>query len=146
MKRFSGAVISAHKVKASDGSPASTLGSRGMEPVREPMMPEALWREVLGEFLRDERMRQRRILTEVSAVAGVSPQYSSEIERGRKEPSSEILAAVAGALGLTLLDVTAGVAAKLTAVQEIPVVVSSSGAAVQLSAPTSGRVQLRLVA
>ncbi|WP_413453080.1 helix-turn-helix domain-containing protein [Georgenia sp. 1P01AC] len=42
----------------------------------------------------------------MAARAGVSPQYLSEVERGRKEPSSEVLAAVAGALDLTLADVT----------------------------------------
>src|SRR6478736_2955821 len=64
-----------------------------------------LWRDVLGEVLRGERLAQERILTEVAATAGVSPQYLSEIERGRKEPSSEVLGAVADALGLELVDV-----------------------------------------
>jgi transcriptional regulator with XRE-family HTH domain len=36
----------------------------------------------------------------------VSPQYLSEIERGRKDPSSEVLAAISGALGLSVLDLT----------------------------------------
>ncbi|WP_173921518.1 helix-turn-helix domain-containing protein [Agromyces sp. Marseille-P2726] len=72
-----------------------------------------LWRHVLGEVLRGERLEQERILTEVAAAAGVSPQYLSEIERGRKEPSSEILGSVAGALGLDLLDVVARVASRL---------------------------------
>lgn len=72
-----------------------------------------LWREALGAYLRRERLAQERILADVAGVADVSTQYLSEIERGRKEPSSEILAAVAEALGLTLLDVAAGVAAEL---------------------------------
>ncbi len=72
-----------------------------------------LWREVLGAVLRAERLGQRRILAEVAGDAGVSTQYLSEIERGRKEPSSEILAAVSRALGLTLLDVAARVAGEL---------------------------------
>jgi DNA-binding XRE family transcriptional regulator len=67
--------------------------------------PEPLWRHVLGEVLRGERLDQDRILTEVASTAGVSPQYLSEIERGRKEPSSEILGSVAHALGLELVDV-----------------------------------------
>ena len=46
-----------------------------------------LWRNVLGEVLRGERLEQERILTEVAATAGVSPQYLSEVERGRKEAS-----------------------------------------------------------
>ena len=64
-------------------------------------------------MLRTERQEQRRILTEVAETAGVSPQYLSEIERGRKEPSSEILGSVAGALGLGLGDLAARVAARL---------------------------------
>jgi transcriptional regulator with XRE-family HTH domain len=42
----------------------------------------------------------------VAGRAGVSPQYLSELERGLKDPSSEVLSAVAGALGLTVLDLT----------------------------------------
>lgn len=70
-----------------------------------PNAPKPLWRHVLGEVLRGERLDQERILTEVAATAGVSPQYLSEIERGRKEPSSEVLGSVAEALGLDLVDV-----------------------------------------
>jgi transcriptional regulator with XRE-family HTH domain len=71
--------------------------------------PEPLWREVLGERLRSLRRRRGRTLSETAAQAGISPQYLSEIERGRKEPSSEMIAAVAGALGSTLLDLTSQV-------------------------------------
>jgi transcriptional regulator with XRE-family HTH domain len=74
-----------------------------------------LWRNVLGEVLRGERLEQERILTEVAATAGVSPQYLSEVERGRKEASSEVLGAVAEALGLELADVVGRVAGRLGA-------------------------------
>lgn len=74
-----------------------------------------LWRHVLGEVLRRERLGQERILTEVATTAGVSPQYLSEIERGRKEPSSEILGSVAEALGLELFDVVHRVGERLGA-------------------------------
>ena len=50
---------------------------------------------------------------ETARRAGISPQYLSEIERGRKEPSSELIAAVAGALDTSLLVLTAQVAADL---------------------------------
>lgn len=70
---------------------------------------EPLWREAVGQELRDERQRQKRTLADVSEKSGVSIQYLSEIERGRKEPSSEILGAVAGALGMRLVDLTARV-------------------------------------
>ena len=49
--------------------------------------------------LREERRTTGRTLADVAGQAGVSTQYLSEIERGRKEPSSEVLQAVAGALG-----------------------------------------------
>jgi transcriptional regulator with XRE-family HTH domain len=81
---------------------------RPLDP-RRPAGPEPLWREVLGERLRTLRRRRGRTLSETAAQAGISPQYLSEIERGRKEPSSEMIAAVAGALGTTLLDLTSQV-------------------------------------
>ena len=75
---------------------------------------EPLWRHVLGEYLRRLRHRRGQTLGDVAARAGVSPQYLSEIERGVKEPSSEMIAAVAGALDVTLVDLTLGVAAELS--------------------------------
>ena len=73
---------------------------------REPHRREPLWREVLGHRLRTLRREQGETLMETAARAGISPQYLSEIERGRKEPSSEMIAALAGALDLTLIDLT----------------------------------------
>ena len=75
---------------------------------------EPLWREAVGTVLREERHRQERTLTDVSEESGVSTQYLSEVERGRKEPSSEILGAVAGALGLRLVDLTARITRTLS--------------------------------
>ena len=71
-------------------------------PAQEPAAPEPLWREVLGDQLRELRRRHQESLAETAARAGISPQYLSEVERGLKEPSSEMIAAVAGALGTTL--------------------------------------------
>lgn len=68
--------------------------------------PEPLWREVVGSELRRERLRRGERISDVARRAGVSPQYLSELERGRKDPSSEMLSSVAGSLDLTLLDVT----------------------------------------
>lgn len=62
-------------------------------------------RHVLGEVLRDERRAQQRTLAEVAGDAAVSLAYLSEIERGTKEVSSELLDAVVGSLGLELADV-----------------------------------------
>ncbi len=73
---------------------------------REPRAQEPLWREVLGRRLRTLRLDQQETLAETAGRAGISPQYLSEIERGRKEPSSEMIAALAGALGTTLIGLT----------------------------------------
>ena len=84
------------------------------EPLRpRPLRPEPLWREVLGHRLRALRLDQRETLAETAGRAGISPQYLSEIERGRKEPSSEMIAALAGALGTTLIGLTEQVAGDL---------------------------------
>lgn len=69
-------------------------------------MAEPLLRSVHGKILRRARQRQGKTLGEVAQTAGISMQYLSEIERGRKEPSSEILAAVCRALGWSLLNLT----------------------------------------
>lgn len=83
-------------------------------PQRSPEpTPEPLWREAVGHELREERRTAGRTLADVAGHAGVSTQYLSEVERGRKEPSSEVLGAVAGALGLRLLDLTSRVSRRL---------------------------------
>ncbi|QIX27012.1 helix-turn-helix transcriptional regulator [Nocardioides sp. JQ2195] len=64
-----------------------------------------LFRRILGEVLRAHRMRRGLTLREVSAEARVSLGYISEIERGQKEASSELLASLCGALDLPLSDV-----------------------------------------
>ncbi len=81
------------------------------QPLSRP--PEPLWREVLGQRLRTLRQDQRETLAETAGRAGISPQYLSEIERGRKEPSSEMIAALAGALGTTLTVLTEQVSGDL---------------------------------
>jgi DNA-binding XRE family transcriptional regulator len=84
------------------------------EPLRHQAPPqEPLWREVLGRRLRALRLDHRETLSQTAARAGISPQYLSEIERGRKEPSSEMIAALAGALGTTLTGLTEQVAGDL---------------------------------
>ncbi|MFS8098588.1 helix-turn-helix domain-containing protein [Lentzea alba] len=75
--------------------------------------PEPLWREALGRKLRETREARGDRLVDVADRAGISVQYLSEIERGRKEPSSEMIAAVAGALGVDLADLLIGVAGQV---------------------------------
>jgi transcriptional regulator with XRE-family HTH domain len=76
--------------------------------------PEPLWREAVGSQLREERRGRGERIVDVAERAGVSPQYLSEIERGRKDPSSEVLSAVAGALGVSVLDLTRRASRHLT--------------------------------
>lgn len=68
-----------------------------------------LLRTVLGDVLRRIRLDQRRTLADVADAARVSMPYLSELERGRKEASSEILAALCDALGIELSELLAAV-------------------------------------
>jgi transcriptional regulator with XRE-family HTH domain len=74
---------------------------------------EPLWRQGLGEQLRADRVRRGERIADVAQRAGVSPQYLSELERGKKDASSEILAAVAGALELTVAQLTLSAGTRL---------------------------------
>jgi DNA-binding XRE family transcriptional regulator len=100
-------------------APAQPTGPGHDErPARRPSRwtsdgDQPLWREAAGDVLRDERQRAERTLSDVASDSGISVQYLSEIERGLKDPSSEMLAAAAGALGLTLGDLTAEVSRRL---------------------------------
>ena len=58
-------------------------------------------RREIGDVLRENRHRQGRTLREVSGVARVSLGYLSEVERGQKEASSELLSSIAASLGLS---------------------------------------------
>jgi transcriptional regulator with XRE-family HTH domain len=64
-----------------------------------------LLRQLLGDALRHSRLRQERTLREVSAAARVSLGYLSEVERGQKEASSELLSSICDALDVRLADV-----------------------------------------
>lgn len=87
-----------------------TLPTKPARPTpRAPREPEPLWRDALGDQLRRLRHERGERLADTAERAGVSPQYLSEIERGLKEPSSEMIAAVAGALEVTLVELTAAV-------------------------------------
>lgn len=77
--------------------------------------PEPLLRDLLGVELRTERLAQHRTQDDVARSAGISTQYLSEVERGRKDPSSEVLGAISGALSLPLLDLTVRAARTLHA-------------------------------
>jgi transcriptional regulator with XRE-family HTH domain len=66
---------------------------------------DELWRRALGRRLRELRLARGERLDDTASRAGISPQYLSEIERGRKDASSEMIAAVIGALESTLAQV-----------------------------------------
>jgi transcriptional regulator with XRE-family HTH domain len=68
---------------------------------------------VLGDALRRTRRMQRRTLADVAGAAKVSMPYLSEVERGRKEASSEVLAAICAALGIDLADLVAEIGSDL---------------------------------
>lgn len=87
--------------------------------------PEPLWRELLGRRLRAIREHRGDRLVDVAERAGVSPQYLSEIERGRKEPSSEMIAAVSGALDTDMIRLLGGISAELTRAPSGPVLLAA---------------------
>ncbi|MFI0509030.1 hypothetical protein RKD19_007616 [Streptomyces canus] len=86
-------------------------------PPKEPAARESrepLWRDLVGDVLRRERLAQERTLKDVADAARISMPYLSEVERGRKEASSEVLAAAAQALGLGLGDLLSLAQGELT--------------------------------
>ena len=93
-----------------------------------------LLRTQLGNTLRGHRQRQRRTLRDVSGVARVSLGYLSEVERGQKEASSELLASICDALDLELADLLAEVSLELRvagggAVRPLPAAAARPGEA-----------------
>lgn len=76
-----------------------------------------LLRRLVGDVLRRHRLRQSRTLRDVSAAARVSLGYLSEVERGRKEASSELLAAICAALDVSLADILREVSDDLAAIE-----------------------------
>ena len=102
-----------------------------------------LLRNALGETLRGARVGQRRTLREVSTVANVSLGYLSEVERGRKEASSELLAAICDALDLELSDVLDSAS---TALRSEPTAAMTTRLTSDLvSGPAAADSQLRIV-
>src|SRR4051812_48163006 len=93
-----------------------------------------LLRTQLGNTLRGHRLRQRRTLRDVSGRARVSLGYLSEVERGQKEASSELLASICDALDVELADLLAEVSQELrgaAAVRPLPQTAESAAAPAQ---------------
>lgn len=89
-----------------------------MQPTRQQ---QPVMREHIGDVLRTIRRRQGRTLREVSAEAQVSLGYLSEVERGQKEASSELLYAICRALGVPLSLVLREVSDRIAVVEGIAV-------------------------
>lgn len=94
-----------HTVKIADPASVSNTPSHGKKMI--------LLRQVIGEELRRRRNEQSRTLRDVSRDAQVSLGYLSELERGQKEASSELLAAVCSALDTPLSVLLAGVSTEV---------------------------------
>jgi len=71
---------------------------------RADAAPEQLWRDALGAQLRRMRSERGERLEQTARRAGISPQYLSEVERGRKDASSEMISAILGALDSDLVE------------------------------------------
>ncbi|MCC2593135.1 helix-turn-helix domain-containing protein [Tessaracoccus sp. OS52] len=80
-------------------------------------MKTILIRKVMGETLREIRMGASMTLREVSVASMVSLGYLSEIERGHKEASSEVLFSISAALGVSLSDLLAMVSDKVSQIE-----------------------------
>jgi transcriptional regulator with XRE-family HTH domain len=78
-----------------------------------------LLRQEIGDVLRDARRQQGRTLREVSSVARVSLGYLSEVERGQKEASSELLSSICGALDVPLSSVLRAVSQRVAAAENL---------------------------
>jgi XRE family transcriptional regulator, stress-response regulator len=85
----------------------------------ESAIKPVLVRQLIGESLREERIAQARTLREVSKAAQVSLGYLSEVERGQKEASSELLAAICAALDVPLSTVLNVVSEKMAQHEQI---------------------------
>ncbi len=99
--------------------------------------PEPLLRRAVGDLLRRERQRQGLSLRQLAARSQVSLAFLSEIERGRKEPSSEVLAAICRALRLPLVDLVAALHEELGGAALA--LTSQAGPAASRPAPAASR-------
>jgi transcriptional regulator with XRE-family HTH domain len=106
-----------------------------------------LLRRVIGDALRARRQGQHRTLREVSTAANVSLGYLSEIERGQKEASSELLAAICDALGARLSEVLGEVSDTLSLAEGMEGVLTPvDDKSVSAPAPAKTDASLRKVA
>jgi transcriptional regulator with XRE-family HTH domain len=98
-----------------------------------------LLRRVIGDALRARRQSQQRTLREVSTAANVSLGYLSEIERGQKEASSELLSSICDALGAQLSEVLRDVSDTMALAESMDDVLVPVGESADESPATSAR-------
>ena len=96
-----------------------------------------LLRKVIGDALRARRLAQHRTLREVSTAANVSLGYLSEIERGHKEASSELLASICDALGARLSEMLTDVSATFALAEQMESARAAPAAAEVPAAPAA---------
>jgi transcriptional regulator with XRE-family HTH domain len=101
-----------------------------------------LLRRILGDTLRSQRLAQRRTLREVSSAAKVSLGYLSEVERGQKEASSELLSSICEALGVPRSEVLRDVSDTLEVAEAAPAASASVFNAVEPVASLGGGAAL----
>src|SRR5436305_14450516 len=106
-----------------------------------------LFRRLLGDVLRRHRQRQGRTLRDVAAAARISLGYLSEVERGLKEASSELLASLCEALNVSLADVLREVSHDISVVEHSPLMAAGFAPTNRISPPVAARpVAVRPVA
>lgn len=110
-----------------------------LSPPTAPPSPMILLRRVVGEALRNRRQEQGRTLREVSGRAQVSLGYLSEVERGQKEASSELLGGICAALDLSLAELLDEVSDEIRRQERVPSISAVPG-------PVSARVWTRVAA
>lgn len=110
------------------------IGPDGRPSPRE--RPRPLLRTMLGDVLRRTRLGQGRTLADVARAARVSMPYLSEVERGRKEASSEVLAAICDALQIELADLLAATGRDLTQTGNRGARIVRLGSAGELASPS----------
>src|SRR5262245_32126368 len=126
----------------------AATGYRGVHPSDGDRRgwPMILLRRVIGDALRARRQSQHRTLREVSTAANVSLGYLSEIERGQKEASSELLASICDALGAQLSELLREVSHTVEAAERVgvsagrPVLVPAMAAATAAPHTANGHV------
>jgi hypothetical protein len=110
------APVGSRRLARSTGQPSGPQQRPDGQPTKGGVM--VLLRHEIGDVLREQRQSQGRTLRQVSGAARVSLGYLSEVERGQKEASSELLASICGALELPLSEVLSQVSERVAVAEQ----------------------------